>query len=98
MEKRVAHYSLESIKILIDEDKYMVTSSARVTYTELGFNDIEVLNVIKALKPNNLYKSMTSYHDSRIWQDVYHSRFNNIDLYIKLQINEDAIIISFKEL
>ena len=98
MEKRVAHYSLESIKILIEQNRYIVTSSARVSYTELGFEDNEVLDIIKSLKPSDLYKSMTSYHNSKIWQDVYHSRSKGINLYIKLQINEDAIVISFKEL
>jgi motility quorum-sensing regulator/GCU-specific mRNA interferase toxin len=97
MEKRVAHYSLDSIKVLIDKNRYFVTSSARISYTKLGFNDEDVLKVIKSLKPSELYKSMTSYYDPKIWQDVYHSKYKDIDLYIKLQINEDAIVISFKE-
>lgn len=98
MEKKVAHYSLESIKTLINDNKYRVTSSARVTYTQLGLDDEEALSIIKSLRPKDLYKSMTSHHDNTIWQDVYHSKYQIIDLYIKLQINEDAIIISFKEL
>jgi hypothetical protein len=42
-------------------------------------------------------KSMTSFQNSSIWQDVYYKQAKNIDLYIKLQITQNAIIISFKE-
>jgi len=97
LEKRVAHYSLETIKELIAKNKYMVTLSARQSYTALGLNDDEVLTVINKLTPKHLYKSMTSYANHTIWDDVYHSKHNMIELYIKLQINENAIIISFKE-
>ncbi|PHS55846.1 MAG: hypothetical protein COB17_10925 [Sulfurimonas sp.] len=31
-----------------------------------------------------LNKSITTYHDNKIWQDVYHKSVDNIDLYIKL--------------
>ena len=97
MEKRVAHYSLETIKKMIREDNYMVTLSARQTYTELGLSDDEVLEIIDELKASNLYKSMTSYQNHKIWHDVYHSSYRGIELYIKLQVKENAIIISFKE-
>ncbi|NEW60027.1 type II toxin-antitoxin system MqsR family toxin [Sulfurovum sp. bin170] len=97
MEKRVAHYSLESIKKLIVEDNYIVTLSARQSYTELGLSDDEILKIIDGLKTSNLYKSMTSYRNHKLWHDVYHSSYRGIELYIKLQIKKDAIIISFKE-
>ena len=45
----------------------------------------------------DLSKSMTTYRDNKIWQDVYHKAIDNIDLYIKLQISDKAIVISFKE-
>jgi len=97
LEKRVAHYSLETIKELIAKNKYVVTLSARQSYTALGLNDDDVLTVINKLTSKHLYKSMTSYANHTIWHDVYHSKHNMIELYIKLQINENAIIISFKE-
>ena len=97
MEKRVAHYSLDVIKRLIREENYVVTLSARRTYTQLGMSDDEVLEVIDSLKASNLYKSMTSYQNHKIWHDVYHSSYRGIELYIKLQVKENAIIISFKE-
>lgn len=97
MEKRVAHYSMDSIKELIRQQKYFVTNSARMGYIELGLEDEDALGVVLSLTPKNFYKSMTSHHDSKVWQDVYHSSFGNIQLYIKLQVVENAIIIAFKE-
>ena len=97
MEKRVAHYSLETIKELIAKKNYIVTLSARQSYTALGLNDDEVLEVIKTLTPKHLYKSMTSHNNHKMWHDVYHSKHEMIELYIKLQVNDNAIIISFKE-
>ncbi len=97
MEKRIAHYSLSMIQELIAKKKYVVTLSARQSYTALGFEDDEVLVVIDGLKPIDLYKSMTNYNNNKLWHDVYHSSHKGVELYIKLQVNEDAIIISFKE-
>jgi motility quorum-sensing regulator/GCU-specific mRNA interferase toxin len=97
LEKRIAHYSLRVIKRLIEEENYIVTLSARRSYTKLGLSDSEVLKIINELKASNLYKSMTSYQNHKIWHDVYHSIYRGIKLYIKLQIKENAIIISFKE-
>ncbi len=93
----MAHYSLKTIKELIVKKKYFVTLSARQNYTALGLNDDEVLEVIEKLTAKHLYKSMTSYANHTIWHDVYHSKYKKIELYIKLQVNENAIIISFKE-
>ncbi len=97
MEKGSAHYDLQEIKNLIKNDEYRITNSARVSYAELGLCDEDVLEIIASLKPNELYKSMTSYRNHKIWHDVYIKKLDKLSLYIKLQIYEKAIIISFKE-
>jgi len=97
VEKRTAHYSLDTIKNYIRNEQYFVTQTARQDYVSLGLDDNEVIEIIMRLKPKNLYKSMTSYFDHKIWHDVYHEEYFGLKLYIKLQINENAIIISFKE-
>ena len=88
---------MSNIKELIAKKKYVVTLSARQSYTALGLADDEVLTVINDLKAIDLYKSMISYNNHLLWHDVYHSSHKGIELYIKLQVKEDAIIISFKE-
>ncbi|PWK41838.1 MqsR (Motility quorum-sensing regulator) toxin of toxin-antitoxin system [Pseudomonas sp. OV226] len=46
-----------------------------------------------------LYKSMTCYSDHRRWQDVYHTTFREMELYIKVTYcpNGGPPVISFKE-
>ena len=36
MQKRVAHYSLQSVKDLISQNQYFITRTARVDYINLG--------------------------------------------------------------
>ncbi len=52
-----------------------------------------------ALKTVDFYKSMTTHSDHRIWQDVYRTTIaNGADVYIKLTVMDDVLIVSFKEL
>jgi len=45
------------------------------------------------------YKSMTTYADHRVWQDVYHAPCPNGKMaYIKLTLQDGAVVIQFKEL
>lgn len=51
------------------------------------------------LESSNFYKSMTTHADHRIWQDVYHAKTTRGDeVYLKLTIIDDVLIVSFKEL
>lgn len=52
-----------------------------------------------SLTSTNFYKSMTTHADHRIWQDVYHAKTaNSADVYLKLTVIDDVLIVSFKEL
>ncbi|WP_090254153.1 type II toxin-antitoxin system MqsR family toxin [Ectothiorhodospira marina] len=43
------------------------------------------------------HKSMTTYRDHQIWQDVYHVPTPAGDAYVKFTLRSDgAIVISFK--
>ena len=97
MQKKVAHYSLESIKDFINDGNYFITRTARVDYINLGLDDEDVIEIIMGLLSKDLHKSMTTYANNKIWQDVYYKNIDDLELYIKLQINEKAIVISFKE-
>ena len=97
MEKRVAHYSLDLIRKLINEENYRITGTAFRDAMALGFDEDDILEVVLKLSPKELYKSMTTHYDNKIWQDVYYVTLQKKELYVKLQINEDAIVISFKE-
>ena len=57
-----------------------------------------MLAVILALKPRDFYKSMTTHADHRLWQDVYRPTTEVGDIYLKLTVIDDVLIVSFKEL
>ena len=57
-----------------------------------------MLAVIMSLTPADFYKSMTTHADHKVWQDVYHPTTSVGDVYLKLTIIDDVLIVSFKEL
>jgi len=64
----------------------------------LGFDFEGIVGVVKALTAGDFYKSMTTHADHRIWQDVYRPTTPNGEVYLKLTVIDDALIVSFKEL
>jgi motility quorum-sensing regulator/GCU-specific mRNA interferase toxin len=52
-----------------------------------------------ALTSADFYKSMTTHADHRIWQDMYHAKAaNSANVYLKLTVIDDVLIVSFKKL
>ena len=54
--------------------------------------------VVMALTPADFYKSMTTHADHTVWQDVYRPSTQAGDVYLKLTVIDDVLIVSFKEL
>lgn len=75
-----------------------MTATARSSARMLGFGKAEVAAEILALKIDEFYKSMTTYNDHRIWQDVYRHQSRAGMLYVKLTVIDDVLVVSFKEL
>ncbi|MDR3435676.1 type II toxin-antitoxin system MqsR family toxin [Telmatospirillum sp.] len=98
MEKSVPHCKLSVVKALIEAGAVRTTKSAREGAVALGFDFDEMLAAVLALTPADFYKSMTTYADHRVWQDVYRPSTPFGDVYLKLMIVDDVIIVSFKEL
>lgn len=63
----------------------------------LGLDEDDILMAVLDLECEDLCKTMQSRAVPGLWQDVYHIRYNDYLLYIKLQISRSAIVISFKE-
>jgi hypothetical protein len=61
----------------------------------------DIMAVINQLSMPHFYKSMTSFSDYTIWQDVYRYQDDNDNhLYIKVQFSADrkkAILIQLKK-
>lgn len=98
MEKRIPHCELSRVKVLIHAGKVRTTQTARAGAVALGFDYISMLAVVQALKPADFYKSMTTHADHTIWQDVYRPKTPAGDVYLKLTVIDDVLIVSFKEL
>ena len=75
-----------------------MTISARHGIKTVGLSIDDVLEVVQSLNSSNFYKSMTTYSDHRVWQDVYHAEWENKFLYMKFQQLGEYFIVSFKEL
>jgi motility quorum-sensing regulator/GCU-specific mRNA interferase toxin len=56
-----------------------------------------MLGIVMALNPSDFHKSMTAYADHRVWQDVYRPVTSVGDVYLKLTVIDDVLIVSFKE-
>ena len=64
----------------------------------MGLTTSEMLGVIASLTRRDFYKSMTTYADHRIWQDVYYGATPvRKEAYIKITLRDLAPVIQFKE-
>jgi len=86
------------VKVLVEAGKVRTTQAARVGASDLGFELSDMLAVVMALTPADFYKSMTTYADHTVWQDVYQPSTQAGDVYLKLTVIDDVLIVSFKEL
>jgi len=98
MEKRTPHCQLSIVKRLISEGKVRSTYSALTGAAVLGLDFNAMIAVVSALSPMDFYKSMTTFADHRIWQDVYRPTTQVGEVYLKLTVIDDVLIVSFKEL
>lgn len=98
MEKRTPHCHLTTIKALVKAGKVRATHSARLGATSLGLELADMLAVLMALTAADFYKSMTTHSDHTVWQDVYRPSTPAGDVYLKLTVMDDVLIVSFKEL
>jgi motility quorum-sensing regulator/GCU-specific mRNA interferase toxin len=98
MEKRTPHCKLAQVRTLIEAGKVRTTHAARCGANELGLEFSDMLAVVLALTPADFYKSMTTHADHTVWQDVYRPSTPTGDVYLKLTVIDDVLIVSFKEL
>ncbi|MDO8465762.1 MAG: type II toxin-antitoxin system MqsR family toxin [Gallionella sp.] len=98
MEKLTPHCKLPVVKQLVEAGKVRTTHAARVGADALGFDYADMLAVVMTLTPSDFYKSMTTHANHTIWQDVYRPSTSVGDVYLKLTVIDDVLIVSFKEL
>jgi motility quorum-sensing regulator / GCU-specific mRNA interferase toxin len=98
VEKRTPHCKLAVVRDLVAAGKVRTTLSALAGGAAMGFGFAEIVGVVVALTPKDFYKSMTTHADHRVWQDVYRPRTPAGEVYLKLTVLDDVLIVSFKEL
>ena len=98
MEKRKPHCPLSDVHTLVDQEQVRATTTALSDAAAMGLSFEDMLNIIRALTSSDFYKSMTTHGDRRVWQDVYRPSTPAGDVYLKLTVIDDLLIVSFKEL
>ena len=98
MEKHTPHCQLQVMKTLVTAQKVRTTYAAREGATALGLSFDDMLAVLLALTNADFYKSMTTHANHQVWQDVYRPTTSAGDVYLKLTVIDDVLIVSFKEL
>jgi motility quorum-sensing regulator/GCU-specific mRNA interferase toxin len=98
MEKATPHCKLAVVRALVEQGRVCATMTALAGAEAMGFNFDGMLAVVKALTATDFHKSMTTHADHRIWQDVYRPTTPVGEVYLKLTVIDDVLIVSFKEL
>ena len=83
---------------MVAAGKVRSTLSALAGGAALGFDFAGIVDVVMALVPTDFRKCMTTHADHRVWQDVYQPTTPAGEVYLKLTVIDDVLIVSFKEL
>ena len=100
MEKRKPTYDLQAFKQAFSSvRKLHLTTTALVGARSLGCSAEDILAVIQSMQHQHFYKSMTSYQDHTVWQDVYHVPWSQVVIYLKFTADlvTEFCVLSFKE-
>jgi motility quorum-sensing regulator/GCU-specific mRNA interferase toxin len=100
VEKRKATYDLDAIKAAIGSAETLaITTSALRDAIGLGFDRTGIVDVITSIDRKMFLKSMTTFADHRVCQDVYHVPARDLVLYVKFQadIVTEFAVMAFKE-
>ena len=98
MEKRTPHCKLSVVQALVQAEKVRFTVTAIEGGVAMGFDVPGMLQVVKELRTSDFYKSMTTHADHTVWQDVYRPATPAGDVYLKLTVIEEVLVVSFKEM
>jgi motility quorum-sensing regulator / GCU-specific mRNA interferase toxin len=83
---------------MIEAGNVRTTKAAREGGAALGMDFDSMIAVVKTLTTTDFYKSMTTHTDHRMWQDVYRPTTPMGEIYLKLTVIDEVLIVSFKEL
>jgi motility quorum-sensing regulator/GCU-specific mRNA interferase toxin len=98
VEKATPHCKLAVVKAMVVAGKVRTTRGAREGAVALGLDFDGMLAVVMGLTKADFHKSMTTHAGHRVWQDVYRPVTPAGEVYLKLTVIDEVLIVSFKEL
>jgi motility quorum-sensing regulator/GCU-specific mRNA interferase toxin len=98
VEKATPHSKLAVVKAMVVAGKVRTTRGAREGAVALGLDFDGMLAVVMGLTKADFHKSMTTHAGHRVWQDVYRPVTPAGEVYLKLTVIDEVLIVSFKEL
>lgn len=99
-EKGRPTHDLAAFKAAMSDPKTRnITGVALRDAAALGFDSNDIAAVVQTIEAKHFYKSMTSHHSHKVWQDVYHVPCENLVLYVKFtdDVMTEFKLLSFKE-
>jgi len=100
VEKPKPTYDLEKFKVAATSlEAIEVTTTALRGARGLGLERAAIVQVLQSMQRADFFKSMTSYADHKVWQDVYHVPWEGVTIYIKITEGRvtEFCLLSFKE-
>jgi motility quorum-sensing regulator/GCU-specific mRNA interferase toxin len=97
VEKNTPHCKLADVQGLVRAGKVRITKSAVIGAAALGLGPAAIVETLMSLDRRQFRKSMTTYADHRVWQDVYCAVTEAGMVYLKLTVVDDVLVVSFKE-
>jgi len=97
MEKKVPHYKLLLIQQAVRKggaDAF--TRTALDGGREMSLSVEQMVMVVCGLTAKQFFKSMTTFTDHTVWQDVYHAQTVTGAAYVKCTLRHGAVVIQFK--
>lgn len=98
MEKKTPHCKLSVLKALVRAGRMRPTYTALSGAAALGLGLPDIVETVLNLAAKDFYKSMTTYNDHTVWQDVYRPVTLAGPVYVKLTVIDDVLVVSFKAL
>ncbi len=98
MEKSKPSHDLKAFQAAFSRERAVTLTAVR-SARALGYLVSDIAALVNRLERKHFFKSMTSFHDHRQWQDVYHIPDEGRVLYVKFidAVVTEFILLSFKE-
>jgi len=97
--KKTPSYPLMEIKALFNcIENLEITGTALQGARKVGLTTAVIVTVIQTIEREHFHKSMTTYADHTVWQDVYYVPYGELMLYVKFQqgVVQEFMVVSFK--